>query len=160
LESTSGHNLAPEGLMMDDLKAWAAKAAIAELIVSYAALNDAGDWDAVAALFTEDGRMSRPTSPGDFIAGRTAILASFRSRTPRASRHVVANILVTLEGETLARASSQILLFNGAAADDGGLPIQSAAPPLIGTYEDTLARTEAGWRFTERRGRLDFRPRG
>jgi hypothetical protein len=145
---------------MDDVKAWAAKAAIAELIVRYAALNDAGDWDAVAALFTEGGRMSRPTSPDDFIAGRTAILANFRSRTARASRHVVANILVTLEGETLARASSQILLFTGAAADDGGLPIQSATSPLIGTYEDTLVKTEDGWRFAERRGRLDFRARG
>jgi len=147
----------PEDLLMDDVKAWAAKAAIAELIVRYAALNDAGDWDAVAALFTVDGRMSRPTSPDDFIAGRTAILANFRSRTPRASRHIVANILVTLEGETLARASSQILLFTGTAADGGGPPIQSAAPPLIGTYVDTLVKTEEGWRFTERRGRLDFR---
>ena len=145
---------------MDDVKAWAAKAAVSELIVRYAALNDAGDWDAVAALFTEGGRMSRPTSPSDFIAGRPAILANFRSRSARASRHVVANILVTLEGEALARASSQILLFTGAAADDGGLPIQSATSPLIGTYEDTLVKTEDGWRFAERRGRLDFRARG
>lgn len=145
---------------MDEVKAWTTKAAIAELITRYAALNDAGDWDAVAALYTEDGRMSRPTSPDDFVAGRAAILAGFRSRPPRAARHFVANILVTLEGETRARASSQILLFTGAAAEDGGLPIQSTVPPLIGTYEDKLVNTEDGWQFAERRGRLDFRPRG
>jgi hypothetical protein len=145
---------------MDEVKAWTAKAAIAELIVRYAALNDAGNWDAVASLYTVDGRMSRPTTPDDFIIGREAILAGFKSRPPRASRHFVANILVTLEGEARARASSQILLFTGATADDGGLPIQSAAPPLIGSYEDTLVRTEDGWRFAERRGRLDFRTRG
>ena len=145
---------------MDEVQVWMAKAAIAELIVRYASLNDAGDWDAVAALYTEDGRMSRPTSPDDFIVGRAAILAGFRSRPPRASRHFVANILITLEGDTRARASSQILLFTGAAADDGGLPIQSAAPPLIGSYDDTLVKTEDGWRFTQRRGRLDFRARG
>jgi ketosteroid isomerase-like protein len=142
---------------MDEIKAWTTKAAIAELIVRYAALNDAHDWEALAALYTEDGRMSRPTSPDDFVAGRAAILAGFKSRPPRAARHFVANILVTLEGETRARASSQILLFTGAAADDGGLPIQSATPPLIGSYDDTLVRTEDGWRFAERRGRLDFR---
>jgi ketosteroid isomerase-like protein len=145
---------------MDEVKAWTAKAAIAELITRYAALNDAGDWDAVAALYTEDGRMSRPTAPDDFIAGRAAILAGFKSRPRRASRHFVANILITLEEETRARATSQILLFTGAAADDGGLPIQSAAPPLVGSYEDTLVKTEDGWRFSERRGRLDFRTRG
>jgi len=106
---------------MDEVKALTTKAAIAELITRYAALNDAGNWDAVAELYTEDGRMSRPTSPDDFVAGRAAILAGFRSRPPRAARHFVANILVTLEGETRARASSHILLFTGSAAEDGGL---------------------------------------
>jgi hypothetical protein len=145
---------------MDEAMVWTAKAAVAELIVRYAALNDAGDWDAVAALYTEDGRMNRPTSPDDFITGRAAILAGFRSRPPRAARHFVANILVTLEGETRACASSRILLFTGTAADDGGLPFQSATPPLVGSYEDTLIKTEHGWRFVERRGRLEFRTRG
>ena len=145
---------------MDEARVWAAKAAVAELIVRYAGLNDAGDWDAVAALYTEDGRMNRPTSPDDFITGRAAILAGFRSRPPRAARHFVANILVTLEGETRARASSRILLFTGTAADDGGLPFQSATPPLVGSYEDTLVKTADGWRFVERRGRLEFRTRG
>jgi len=143
---------------MDEVKALVAKAAIAELITRYAVLNDTADWDAVAALYTEDGRMSRPTAPDDFIIGRAAILAGFKSRPPRASRHFVANILVTLEDETRARASSQILLFTGTTADDGGLPIQSATPPLVGTFDDTLVKTADGWRFTQRRGRLDFRP--
>lgn len=144
---------------MDEAGAWTARAAIAELITRYALLNDAGDWDAVAALYTEQGRMSRPTAPEEFISGRSAILAAFRSRPHRASRHVVANILVTLEGEDRARAASQILLFTGTAAEDGGLPLLAAAAPLIGSYEDTLVRTASGWRFSERRGSLDFRAR-
>ena len=141
---------------MDDTNAWAAKAAIAELITRYAALNDAGDWDGVAALYTDDGRMSRPTAPEDFIAGRAAILAAFRSRPLRATRHIVANVLVTLESEADARATSQILLFTGASAGEG-LPVQSAAPPLVGSYRDRLTRTDHGWRFHERRGSVDFR---
>jgi ketosteroid isomerase-like protein len=145
---------------MDEVKAWIAKAAIAELITRYAALNDAGDWDAVAALYTEDGRMSRPTAPDTFITGRAAILAGFKSRPPRASRHFVANILIKLEDETRARATSQIMLFTGTAAADGGLPVQSEAPPLVGSFDDTLVKTEGGWRFAQRRGSLDFRSRG
>jgi hypothetical protein len=58
-----------------------ARAAIAELITRYAALNDAGEWEALAALYTEDGRMSRPTVPEELISGRVAILdASGRGR--------------------------------------------------------------------------------
>jgi len=141
---------------MDETNSWAAKAAIAELITRYAALNDAGDWDGVAALYTDEGRMSRPAAPDDFIAGRAAILAAFRSRPLRAARHIVANVLVTLDGETAARATSQILLFTGVSADEG-LPVQSTTPPLVGSYRDRLMRTELGWRFAERRGSLDFR---
>jgi ketosteroid isomerase-like protein len=141
---------------VDETSVWLAKAAIAELITRYAALNDAGDWDGVAALYAEDGRMSRPTAPEDFIAGRAAILAAFRSRPLRATRHIVANVLVTLDSESEARATSQILLFTGALAGEG-LPVQSAAPPLVGSYRDRLTRTHDGWRFLERRGSLDFR---
>ena len=143
---------------MDEGLAWTAKAAIAELITRYAALSDAGDWDSLTQLYTEDGRVSRPISPDDFICGRAAILAAFRARPRRVSRHVVANILVTLESAAHAQASSQILLFTGSAAEDGGLPVPSGAPPVLGTYADVLVKTAAGWRFTERRGSLDFRP--
>lgn len=132
---------------MTSAEGWIDKAAIAEAITRYAALSDAGDWPAVAALFTEDGRMSRPTAPDEFIAGRAAILASFEARPRRAARHIVANVLVVLDDEDHARATSNILLFTAAAG-----------PPLVGTYEDTLAKTADGWRFVERRGSLDFGP--
>jgi len=136
---------------------WVAKSAIAELVTLYAALNDAGDWDAVALLYTEDGRMSRPAAPDDFFAGRGAILESFKARPPRAARHIVANVLVTLKGHGHASATSQILLFAGSFAADGGLPVLSGSAPLIGTYRDQIIRTEQGWRFVERRGSLDFK---
>jgi len=143
---------------MDELRAWLLKAEIAELLTRYIALNDAGDWDAVAALYTEEGRMNRPTAPQDFITGRAAILQAFRARAPRSARHIIANVLVTLESESRASATSQILLFSAQAAATGGLPVQSAQPPLIGSYQDKLLRTSQGWRFLERRGSLDFAP--
>ena len=117
---------------------------IERMIVAYAAANDAGEWDAVGAMYVADGRLSRPTVPDDFIVGREAIVAAFKARPPRTTRHIVANVRVEVTGAS-AKASSQILLFT--AADKA---------PLVGSYRDKLAKTADGWRFTERRGRLDF----
>lgn len=142
---------------MTDIETMLAEHACAKLITGYAALLDAGCWEDVAALYLPDGRMSRPTAPDDFTVGRAEILASFTARPPRISRHVCVNIRVHVE-EGTATATSQILLFTAESSDDGGLPIQSAAPPMVGTYADRLVLTDAGWRFAERRGSLDFRP--
>ena len=132
--------------------------AITRLITLYAALNDAARWDEVAALYTEDGRMSRPTAPDSFTEGRAAILAGFLARPARASRHIVANILIDVAADgATATATSQILLFLASDAEDGGLPIQSPKPPLVGSYADRLAYVDGAWKFTERRGSLDFR---
>jgi ketosteroid isomerase-like protein len=127
------------------------------LIKLYVNLNDAQDWPAVAALYTEEALFRRP-SGGDPIAGRAAILASFLARPPRAQRHVIANVVVDVEDADHARAFSVIVLYMGDAADDGGLPVQDPKSPLVGTFTDRLVRTRDGWRFAERVGELDFRP--
>jgi ketosteroid isomerase-like protein len=129
---------------MEPLDRLLAERAIEAMIVDYAALNDAADWDAVAAMYLPEGRMSRPTAPDTYIEGRDAILVAFKARPARASRHIVANVRVKVEG-TSATATSQILLFT--AADK---------PPLVGNYADRLELTSEGWRFAERRGSLDF----
>lgn len=121
-----------------------AERAIERLLLDYAALNDAGGWDALAALFLPDGRMNRPTVPDVFIVGREAILDAFHARPARVSRHIIANIRVTVSSDE-ATATSQILLFTGAGT-----------PPLVGSYRDRLRKTAQGWRFAERRGSLDF----
>jgi len=128
------------------------------LIKLYINLNDAQDWHAVANLYTEDARFARPSSPGEFIHGREAILASFLARPPRAQRHVIANVVVDVEGPATARAFSVIVLYQGDAAPEDGLPAMSANSPLVGTFTDRLVLTGDGWRFAERVGRLDFRP--
>ena len=129
---------------MTDLATLLDERAIARMIVDYAALNDAGEWDALAALYLPHGRMNRPTQPAVWVEGAEAILAAFRARPPRASRHIVGNIRVDVAGDR-ATATSQILLFT---APDSA--------PLVGTYRDVLQRTAAGWRFAERAGSLDF----
>ena len=128
------------------------------LIKRYVNLNDAQDWPAVAALYTEDARFARPSRPGVFVEGRAAILASFLARPARAQRHVIANVVVDVEDADHARAFSVIVLYMGDVPESGGLPVQDAKSPLIGTFTDKLVRTRDGWRFAERVGGLDFQP--
>ncbi len=131
---------------MEPLDRLFAERAIERMILDYAAQNDAGEWAAVAALYAENSRMSRPTAPDDYIEGRAAILASFLARPARKSRHIVANIRVDVaEDGGSAAAESQIMLF-----------LAKGAPPLVGSYHDRLTCTAEGWRFAERRGSLDF----
>lgn len=128
------------------------------LIRQYVNLNDAQDWPAVAGLYAEDARFARPSSPGEFVEGREAILASFLARPARAQRHVIANTVVEVEDADHASAFSVIILYMGDVAEGGGLPVQDPKSPLIGTFTDRLVRTGEGWRFAERVGGLDFRP--
>ena len=127
------------------------------LVNLYALLTDEACWDKVVALYAEDGLMTRPTAPDDPIVGHEALLAAFTSRPPRASRHVVSNIVVTVESETEASGQSVILLFTGSEAEGGELPVKDAGAPLVGFYRDRFRLTDQGWRFAERRGGLDFR---
>ena len=126
------------------------------LIKHYVNLNDAQDWPAVAALYTQDAVFKRP-SGGEAIVGRDAILAGFLARSPRVQRHVIANVVVEVEDADHARSFCAILLYQGDPVSEG-LPDMSANSPLVGTFTDRLVRTSDGWRFAERVGGLDFKP--
>jgi ketosteroid isomerase-like protein len=142
---------------MTDDECRAIEADCERLIKHYVNLNDAQDWPAVAALYTEDAVFKRP-SGGEPIVGREAILASFLARPPRVQRHVIANVVVDVEDAEHATSFCAILLYQGDRAPDGGLAEMSASSPLVGWFRDKLVRTPAGWRFAERVGGLDFRP--
>ena len=143
--------------MIDDQQRRAIEADVTRLIHQYTWANDDADWHACAALYTEDARFRRP-SGGDAITGRAAILAGFLARKPRTQRHAIANVLVDVIDADTARARSVIVLYMGDEQAEGGLPVQDARSPLIGTFTDLCVRTPDGWRFAERVGALDFRP--
>ena len=142
---------------MTDEERRAIEADCERLIKRYVNLNDAQDWPAVAALYTENAVFRRP-SGGDAIVGREAILVSLLARPPRVQRHVIANVVVDVEDEDHARAFSVIVLYQGDPAPGGELPALSANSPLVGWFRDKLVRTPEGWRFAERVGGLDFAP--
>ena len=145
--------------MIDDQTRRAIEWDCARLINLYMRYNDAGDHDSVASLFTEDGLLARPTMPDQPIVGRDAILAGFRARPAGLRmRHVVSNVIVDVESETQARATSVMTLYRGQETPDGALPTRNPADPLIGFFDDRLRKTAEGWRFVERRGGLDFAP--
>jgi hypothetical protein len=124
-----------------------------QLVRRFAWLNDAGRYEELAALFTEDGSFARPSAPDAPVRGREAILASFRQRPPRFTRHVVSNIIVDVLDDGRAIAHSTVLLY--VADDTGGAPPHPASGPvLVGAFEDELVRQAGGWRFARRTGSL------
>lgn len=120
----------------------AIEADCARLIALYANLNDEARWEEVAALYAEDGLMTRPTAPDAPIVGRAAILAAFQARPPRKTRHVCSNVVIDVEDHASARGTSAMVLFT-----EGGAP-------LAGSFHDRFVLTADGWRFAERRGSL------
>ncbi len=124
----------------------AIEADCARLIALYANLNDEARWEEAAALYAPDGLMTRPTAPDAPIVGQDAILAAFRARPPRTTRHVCSNVVIDVESADSARGTSAMLLFTGGPA------------PLVGSFHDRFVRTPQGWRFAERRGTLLFQP--
>ncbi|MDP3551747.1 MAG: nuclear transport factor 2 family protein [Novosphingobium sp.] len=122
-----------------------AEADCARLIALYANLNDEARWDEVAALYAEDGVMFRPTAPDAGVEGREAILAAFKARAARTTRHVCSNVVIDVESPTTAHGTSAMLLFTGD-------PV-----PLVGSFHDRFVLTAEGWRFAERRGSLLFK---
>jgi hypothetical protein len=141
---------------VDDQTRIAIEWACTRVINLYMLRNDAGDWDGVAALFTQDGLLARPTLPDKPYVGRDTILAAFKARPAGTSRHAVTNIVVDVESETEASAFSVMLLFRGEAAEEGALPRRIPTDPVVGYFRDRLRKTDAGWQFVERRGGLDF----
>jgi len=124
---------------------------ISRLTTRFALLNDAGDWDAVAAMFTEDAQFIRPAG-GDPVVGRAAIHASFASRPARKSCHLITNIVVDVISADEATSRCTLLLYAAPAGET-----TAASPALIGGFRDKLARTPDGWRFAERAGFLDLK---
>lgn len=124
---------------------------ISRLITRFALLNDSGDWAAVADMFTPDGKFIRPAG-GDPIAGREAIRASFESRPPRKSCHLITNIVVDVTSADTASARCSMLLFTAGAGETS-----AGSPALVGGFTDKLVRAPEGWRFAERAGFLDLK---
>lgn len=124
------------------------------LVLRAAALADGGYACELAALFTPDAVLARPS--GEVLEGRKAIEASYAQRpADRITRHLVTNILVDVESEMQARALSYVLLWTGSAQTEAGRWGRAAQSPLVvGEFEDRFTRTQEGWRIVQREARF------
>jgi len=126
--------------------------ACTRLIAQYAYLNDERRFDELAALFTDDAVLYRPSAPDQAIVGRAAILAAFRKRPAQTMTfHVCSDILIDVVDDATALGRSRILLLSAPRGEPGG-PAPVAGTPVPGVFRDRFVRTDDGWKFAERRG--------
>jgi uncharacterized protein (TIGR02246 family) len=127
--------------------------AIENLIATYAALVDAGDFAGLGELFA-DGLFG---GDGDMVVrGRDAVEKVFRAMvrvyedgTPR-TKHVTTNIRIEVDDESgTAVSHSYVTVFQA-------LPDMALQPIVAGRYRDVFERGGDVWRFAERRFTSDL----
>ena len=138
----------------------AARVALRLLVDAYARHVDRRDTDAVAALFSDDGRLSPTSTPAPTgrprcARGRAEIAAALVAGLERylATTHVVGGQVVELDPDGDARRGETVCLAHHVYDAR-----RSAAPARHGRALRRRLRVRAGtWRFAERQLRLDWR---
>lgn len=135
------------------------RAAIEDLMARYLFAMDWNDFDAYAAMFTEDGELefARGSAVGREKIGETVKafkesigkIYTDQNGDPAALRHVIAHKVIRVEGDR-AWATS----FWYEMANDG----PDGAPKIgtFGHYEDELQRVDGEWLFSRRSIRNEF----
>jgi hypothetical protein len=123
-----------------------------KLCRQYAVFSDVSDYDAICALFTENGMFIRPTMPDLEIKGRVEILAAFKKRPLIVVQHQINNCVVDVHSASEA-SGINTLSFLLAPGIDEPLP-RIGGPIHFGEFRDRFVLTADGWKFTERRGRM------
>lgn len=139
---------------MNPLDRLLAERACERLVLDFVHRLDLGEPASVAELFTEDGVWRWPE--GDrHVEGRGALRTYFGTRpADRLSRRMMANVLVTVDSPTEARATSYFTTYRVDGHTGGMVP---AEPPVqIGHYEDTFRRVYGTWLLSTRTLFLPF----
>jgi uncharacterized protein (TIGR02246 family) len=136
------------------------RVALRGLVERYAAAVDARDADAVAHLFTEDGRLVLHLMPGTEVepvvrSGRVEIAAALGAGLTRyrVTTHVIGGQVLELDG-TEADGVTLCLAHHVLDTEDGSELLVMAI-----RYHDRYVKEHGLWRFAERRLRLDWRER-
>ena len=121
------------------------KDAIRDVLSEYCFALDGGQFEAMAALFTEDGTWDTAFGKATGRAAIAGLARGVRERAgpqrPRAV-HLVANIAIALDGERAHVRSNWTVVQNGAAG------------PQIGSgggYADEMAKQGGRWLFRYRK---------
>lgn len=128
-----------------------ARGAIENLLYTYAEAIDAGDYEAIGALFAdatialEDGTPIA-TGADAVTALYTATTRKYADGTPR-THHVTTNPLIEVSADgTTAVCRSRFTVFQQTE-------LLNLQPIIAGHYTDIFSCVDGSWRFTERRMR-------
>jgi len=122
---------------------------IETLLYLYAEAIDAGNFEAVGALFAH-GRICGPDGT-PIVTGAEAVTKFYEVSTRRypddgtpKTRHMITNAIIEIDaGTATAKARSRFTVFQATAT----LPLQ---PIIAGDYHDRFARVDGRWAFAER----------
>lgn len=121
---------------------------IQDLIARYSQLLDLRAWDEMDALFTDDCVLDYTATGAlhgswpDHKAYNAKVLTGFKG-----TQHVMGLPTIVLDGDT---ATARTICFNPMVVDDKRVF-------FVGLwYDDTLVRTDTGWRFRERVEQLSY----
>jgi 3-phenylpropionate/cinnamic acid dioxygenase small subunit len=129
-----------------DLARVAIELELRNLISRIAILADQGDLDEYVNQFTEDAVWSLPHAPrrgrADIRAGAQLRRAEGLTGPGSASRHIITNVSVSVDGPDEARADSYFMFFQNT----------TGVPTLLnmGSYRDRLVRQGGAWRLARR----------
>ena len=126
--------------------------AVEDLVIEAQNALDDRDFGRFAALFVDNGRLYRPTTP-DPVVGPEAIRDSYGKNPPnRFNRHLITNFRIDIHSSVEVKARAYVTLMSTEAgdqvADVFGAPVHRC---LVGEFHDHCVRTRNGWRFQERR---------
>ena len=129
-----------------DLQEISDRLEIQDLFARYSFAIDERDWEALDHIFTPDARIDYTESGGakGSLTEIKAWLPGALARFP-GFQHMVATTKLTLDGDT---ATSRTILFNPMVHEGEGGERQTFFMGLW--YRDSLVRTPAGWRISER----------
>lgn len=118
-------------------------------------LMDDARWQEVAACYTEDALLFRPSDPDNGIQGRDAILASFHARPPRTTCHILANSIFEVRTPELVNATSRVWLMTGEPTHSH--PVKADGALLAGSFSDELVCVGGNWLIRRRQGSMELR---
>lgn len=119
--------------------------AIQQLFIDYGRHLDAGDFDAYAALFADDGEvmlgpMGRAKGPEAIKALMTKALEGLTGK----SYHIISSPMFKVDGD---RATTDVM-WTVMNADDSNNPVLG----MVGRHVDELVRERGAWKFLRRKG--------
>ena len=141
---------------MDALALLQAEQACRDLIVAAADAVDQQAYETLVQLFSQDAVLVRPG--GVELRGRAEILASYASKDPnRLTHHLVCNHQVQVAPSGVAESRCKVLLYVSDKRREVTAQGRLADPKFqVGTIQDALVLTDAGWKIHKRTAWFDL----